>query len=155
MNKPISVIINRREDLKTMVENIPAAALKIMDNFWPGGVTIIFQAANMLPEILTAGTGKIGIRLPRHPVAVALVRASGTPVTATSANITGGDGCSHVTDMDTGIINQLDLILDAGPLEEGPGSTVVDVTKDPPVILRQGAVSLQTLWEINEKRLIE
>jgi len=68
LNKPISVIINRREDMKTLVQNIPVAALKIMDDFWPGEITIIFQAANMLPEILTAGTGKIGIRLPRHPV---------------------------------------------------------------------------------------
>ncbi len=138
LNKPISIIISTRKDLKKLVQNIPAAAIKIMDNFWPGGVTIIFQAANLLPQILTAGTGKIGIRLPRHPVAAALVNALGTPVTATSANITGGDGCSEISDMDPGIVSQLDLIIDAGPLEKGPGSTVVDVTKNPPAILRQG-----------------
>jgi L-threonylcarbamoyladenylate synthase len=90
---------------------------------------------------LTAGTGHIGIRLPVHPVAQALVRAVGRPITATSANLSGQAGCSRIADLDPAVAVAVDLILDAGALEGGAGSTVLDVTCDPPVILREGAVS--------------
>jgi L-threonylcarbamoyladenylate synthase len=81
------------------------------------------------------------VRLPGHPAASALVKHVKGPVTGTSANLSGRAGCRRAQDLEPQIAGQLDLILDAGPLMGGVGSTVVDVTVDPPRILREGAVT--------------
>jgi L-threonylcarbamoyladenylate synthase len=138
--KPILVLIEKQKYLSRLVQEIPSAAESIMNTFWPGAVTIVFDAADTLPANLTAGTHKIGVRMPRHPVASAVTKAVGGPVTATSANITGDSGCATVSDIPPGIMDQVDLILDAGTLKGGLGSTVVDVTVDPPKIIREGAI---------------
>ena len=138
--KPILILINHRAVLERLVRHIPPIASLIMDRFWPGRVTLIFEALPAVPESLTAGTGKIGIRQAGHPVAAALVKACQGPVTGTSANLSGSPGCRQIKDLDSQVANNLDLILDAGPLEGGSGSTVVDVTEDTPRILRVGQV---------------
>jgi L-threonylcarbamoyladenylate synthase len=145
-SKPILVLIERKTDLSGLVQHVPSSAESIMNAFWPGGVTIVFKAKDALPANLTAGTGKVGVRMPQHPVASALSKAVGGPLTATSANITGDSGCSTVSDIAPGIADQVDLILDAGPLKGGLGSTVVDVTVDPPKILREGAIRAKDIF---------
>ena len=139
--KPVSVLVNSRQDLDRLAADIPEAAHLLMDRLWPGKVTLVFRAAAGLPANLTAGTGKIGIRLPLHPAAKHLLEAAGMPVTATSANLSGGPGCASIRDMPETLLRAADLILDAGGLFGGAGSTVIDVTLSPPGILRIGAVS--------------
>ena len=140
-NKPILVLIDTRNRLKSLVTHIPPAADAIMEAFWPGRVTLVFEARDMLAVQLTAQTGKIGVRLPGHPAASALVKHVKGPVTGTSANLSGRAGCHRAQDLERQIAGRLDLILDAGTLMGGVGSTVVDVTVDPPRILREGQVS--------------
>jgi L-threonylcarbamoyladenylate synthase len=140
-DKPILVLIDTRNRLESLVTHIPPAADAIMEAFWPGRVTLVFEARNILAVQLTAQTGKIGVRLPGHPAASALVKHVKGPVTGTSANLSGRAGCRRAQDLEPQIAGQLDLILDAGPLMGGVGSTVVDVTVDPPRILREGAVT--------------
>jgi len=147
-NKPLSVLINHQNDLSLLVRNMPQAALSIMERFWPGDITIVFEANAALPLNLTAGTGKIGVRLPQYPVAVALTNAVKGPITATSANLTGRGGCSRVSDLDPLVADKLDLILDVGQLEGGTGSTVIDVTFDVPKILREGAIPAKDIFAI-------
>ena len=147
-DKPLLILVNQQKDLDLLVHAVPAIALQIIKRFWPGEVTIVFEAKKTLPLNLTAGTGKIGVRLPQHPVAVALTNAVQVPITATSANLTGRGGCSRVSDLDPLIANKLDLILDAGQLEGGTGSTVVDVTVDVPKILREGAIPAKDIFAI-------
>ena len=144
-NKPLLVLVDKQKDLTRLVRNVPSVATYIMESFWPGEVTIVFEAKDSLPENLTGGTDRIGVRMPEHPVALALTNSVKGPITATSANITGQDGCSRVQDLDPLIADKLDLILDAGPLKGGIGSTVIDVTVDPPKILREGAVSSKVI----------
>lgn len=139
--KPILVLVDRRIQLERLVSHVSKAAARIMDQFWPGRVTLILEAADTVPHYLTAGTGKIGIRLPGHPVAAALVDSFGGPLTGTSANISGRPGCGRIEDFDSQLIQQLDIVLDAGPLKGGTGSTVLDVTQDMPRVLREGEVS--------------
>ena len=139
-NNPILVLIKSVDQLSGLVSSVPAQAQKLMDRFWPGGLTLVFDAANHICPELTAGTGKLGIRLPRHPVAQALVNSVDFPVTGTSANLSCQPGCTRINTLDPTIIQHADLILDAGPVAGGTGSTVVDVTCNPPKILRQGAV---------------
>jgi L-threonylcarbamoyladenylate synthase len=140
-DKPILVLIDTRNRLESLVAHIPPAADAIMEAFWPGRVTLVFEARATLAVRLTAQTGKIGVRLPGHPAASALVQHVKGPVTGTSANLSGRAGCHRAQDLEPQIAGQLDLILDAGTLMGGVGSTVVDVTADPPRILREGQVS--------------
>jgi len=148
-NKPLLVLLDRQENLTRLVRKVPAAAKRIMERFWPGEVTIVFEAKGNLPANLTAGTGRIGVRMPQHPVALALTSAVGSPITATSANITGHVGCSQIQDLDPLIAEKLDLILDAGLLKGGTGSTVVDVTSDSLKILREGAIPARDILAVH------
>ena len=138
---PILVLIDSKEQLESLVLHIPPTADAIMDAFWPGRVTLVFEARNSLPDQLTAQTGKIGVRLPGHPAAFALVKHVKGPLTGTSANLSGQPGCARAQDLDPAIADQLGLILDAGTLSGGIGSTVVDVTVNPPQIIREGQVA--------------
>lgn len=151
-NKPISLLIKNTTDLHILVKHIPSTAKCIMDNFWPGQITIIFEAKSTISHNLTAGTGKIGIRLPEHPVAFSLVKEVNSPITGTSANISGQAGCSAISDLDVQIADKIDIMLDAGPLKGGTGSTVIDVTTPFPTILREGYVSAKNIIAALEKR---
>ena len=139
-SNPILVLISDVSWLGQLVARIPCTAQTIMDHFWPGDVTLVIEAGPDLPGVLTATTGKIGVRLPQHPVARALVKAAGIPVTGTSANISGENGCSRVDELDSRVLQGVDMVLDAGILKGGKGSTVVDVSQFPPMVLRQGKI---------------
>ncbi|MBA4367432.1 MAG: threonylcarbamoyl-AMP synthase [Desulfobacterium sp.] len=140
-NNPLLVLVKNRKALESIVTCIPPVAVTLMETFWPGGLTLVFNAGKNLPQSLTAGTGKIGIRIPAHKVAVALVNALENPIIGTSANLSQQGGCSYIPNLDSEIVRCSDLILDAGLLKGGLGSTVIDVTTTPPVILREGLVS--------------
>ena len=124
--------------IQTLATDIPAPAKKLMNTFWPGHLTLVFKAKPHIPKQLTAGTGKIGIRIPIHPVARALVSQVDFPITGTSANLSGQPGCTRIEDLAASIRKNVHLILDAGPVKGGIGSTIVDVTQTPVAVLRQG-----------------
>jgi L-threonylcarbamoyladenylate synthase len=129
-----------------------------MDIFWPGKITIVLPAGRSTHKALTGGTGRIGVRVPGHPVAAALVEAVDNPVTGTSANISGNDGCSTIAALDPEIETASDIVVDAGALRPGKWSTVVDVRKDGVRMLREGAVSrveLQAVLQQNRFKMID
>ncbi|MCK4390066.1 MAG: threonylcarbamoyl-AMP synthase [Desulfobacterales bacterium] len=144
--KPVLILIASLADLAPLVRSIPNTGKRLMEAFWPGSLTLVFHAADFLPSNLTGCTGKIGIRLAGHPVACALLKLVGSAITGTSANLSGKGGCITVAEVDHYIRNQVDLVLDAGRLGGGQGSTVVDVTVDPPKILREGAIDAEKIW---------
>lgn len=146
---PILILIPSRETVEHYAENIPGQAHGLMDRFWPGGLTLIFQARSIISPLLTAGTGKIGIRLSSHPVATGLARAAGAAVTGTSANISGSPACTRAEEVMQSLGQEVDLILDGGETPGGKGSTILDVTVDPPRILREGIISPDRLREVN------
>ncbi len=139
-SKPVSILVKDKLEIRRFVHEIPECAEKIMAALWPGKITLVFKSNNILPEVLTGGTGKIGLRLPAHPIAKELVKGADGPVTATSANISGRPGCSDIAHLDPELLQEPELVVDSGILEGGTGSTIVDVTGGSPVILRQGAV---------------
>ena len=139
-DKPILVLVHQRSEVARFARRISSEARRIMEHFWPGSVTLLFDAKPGISSLLTAGSGKIGIRLCAHPVARALAEAADGPITGTSANLSGLTACADVSQLDPRIAAAVDLVLDAGPLEGGIGSTVVDVTGERPMILRDGAV---------------
>ena len=140
-DKPILLLIDDPKRLENLVISISDQAESLMESFWPGRLTLVFTAGDRVPDNLTAGSGKIGIRVAGHPIAAALTRSIQVPLTGTSANISGQPGCHRIEDLSRAVTDQLDLILDAGPLEKGDGSTVVDVTAKVPRVLREGIVS--------------
>jgi L-threonylcarbamoyladenylate synthase len=144
-NSPISVIIDKAENISSLVGEVPAVAQKLIQAFWPGALTIIFKAAAGISPILSASTGKIGIRVSSHPVACALARALGGPLTATSANVSGATECSTVADVLRQIGDKIDAVIDGGETAGKKGSTIIDVTFSPPRILREGAISRKTI----------
>jgi L-threonylcarbamoyladenylate synthase len=147
-HNPILVLIDRRSELVQLVKSVPTVAKDLMDYFWPGRITLVFEAAGRLPVNLTAGTGKIGIRMPGHGVARSLAKAVKSPITGTSANLSGQPGCSHIKNLEPQVAHGLDLILDAGRLKGGVGSTVVDVSAGDLKILREGEVKAQKLFAL-------
>lgn len=137
-NNPILVLIKNAVQLHGLVTTIPDKARILMNKFWPGGLTLIFDATDRVNPKLTAESKKLGIRLPRHPVARAFVNSVDFPITGTSANLSGQPGCPRIDMLSPELIENADLVLDAGPVKGGVGSTVVDITCTPPRILRQG-----------------
>jgi L-threonylcarbamoyladenylate synthase len=141
---PLLVMVPGLEEMDRVVQSVPGFARPLME-LWPGGITLVFQAGDGVPPLLTGGTGKIGIRMPAHPVAKALVRHFGGAITATSANLSGCPAVFDLKNLDRRISDEVDLIMDAGVLAGGVGSTVLDATCWPPRMIREGAVSRQKI----------
>jgi L-threonylcarbamoyladenylate synthase len=141
LDQPLLILVAARDDVRKFAQAIDAKAEILMDAFWPGRLTVILDARPILPPPLTGGTGRVGIRLTGHPVCQALVRSLSRPMTATSANLSGQAGCGRIEDLHPAIVAAADLILDAGSLKPGIGSTVVDVQPDALQVLREGAVT--------------
>jgi len=139
-HRPLLILSPSREAVATYARGVDGRAERLMDGFWPGKLTIIIEAGPLLPAVLTGGTGRIGLRLPEHAVCRSIVASLGRPITATSANISGQPGVSRVGDLHADVLASADLVLDAGPLIPGAGSTVVDVRPDGVRVLREGAV---------------
>ncbi len=148
--QPILVLIDHLSQLEPLVKHIPAVASDLMAHFWPGRMTLVFEARDSVPDNLTARSGKIGVRLPGHAVALTLTKAVEGPITATSANISGRPGCRRTADLDPQMARRLDLILDAGPLKGGIGSTIVDVTDERLQIIREGEISTEEIQSVLE-----
>ena len=137
---PLLVLVDSEAMVARVAPEVPARARELITRHWPGALTLVFRAAAGLPAELTAGTGTIGVRLPAHATARALVRALGAPVTAPSANPTGAEPPTTAGAVLAHFGDALDLVPDGGPTPGGAPSTVVDVTVDPPRVIRQGAV---------------
>lgn len=139
-DRPVLILIPSLESLTRYVSHIPLVASQLIKTFWPGGLTLVFEAGPEISPLLTAGTGKIGIRLSSHPIATALARAIKGPITGTSANLSGTPPCRTAQEVRQSLGEKADLILDGGKTEGKIGSTILDVTVAPPQILREGMV---------------
>lgn len=137
---PVSIIIGDGKDLIQSVEEIPEYSYKLIKNFWPGALTIVFKASSTVSPLLTAGTGRIGIRISSHPIAAALANALSRPITATSANLSGSEECTTAEEIIQSIGSGIDAVIDGGPTPGIAGSTLIDVSVFPPVILREGII---------------
>jgi len=138
---PIPLIIGNLEMLQGLVLEIPPNARKLIEKFWPGPLTLVFSAAPLVNPALTGGSGKIGIRLSGNPLARKLSEGIAGPLTATSANLSGAGECVSAAQVVLGLNDRISTVVDGGETPGGKGSTVIDITVDPPKIFREGAVS--------------
>ena len=151
-DNPLIAHIAKRSDLEVLVKEIPEAAKKLMDAYWPGPLTMIFYKSSLVPYTTTGGLDTVAVRMPDDAIARRLIELAGVPVAAPSANTSGRPSptaADHVLqDMD----GRIEMIVDGGPVGIGVESTIVDVTEETPVLLRPGAITMEMLQEVGIRR---
>ncbi|MBN2463882.1 MAG: threonylcarbamoyl-AMP synthase [Dehalococcoidia bacterium] len=139
-NLPLPVLLADLAQVAAVVDSVPEIAQFLMRCFWPGGVTLVLPKKDSLPDIITAGGNRVAVRIPDHIMPLTLIREFGAPVIGTSANISDKPSPVTAEEVEQQLGGQIDLVIDMGKCPGGLESTVVDVTGETPVILRQGVV---------------
>lgn len=137
---PISILVADVSMLREFVRQVPDQALSLMRKFWPGALTILFPANEKIPKGLVTNTGRVGVRISSHPIASALVKAFGKPITTTSANLSGFPPSLSVKHIQKYFGDKIPCIVDGGECEPSRGSTVVDVGEETMRIVREGRI---------------
>ncbi len=140
-NKPLPVQTSLEEIEKVAI--VDERARRLAEAFWPGPLTIVMKARPSVPEVITAGTGKVGVRVPNHPFTLELLRRVG-PLAVTSANLSGGKSPRSPEEVTV----EADLMIDAGSCPLGSASTVVDLTEPEPKILREGPIKKEEILKV-------
>jgi len=153
-DNPLIVHVGYRRQVAELVSEIPPQAELLMRRFWPGPLTLVLPSNGRVAAAVTAGLDTVAVRMPRHPVALALLRVARLPVAAPSANLSGRPSPTLGRHVLQDLRGRVDLILEAGSTEVGVESTVLDLTVRPPMVLRPGGVTVEELEEtIGEVRL--
>lgn len=134
--------------LAGLIDELTPAAERLIAAFWPGPLSLVLPRHPDVSDLVTAGLPTVAVRWPAHPVAEALIRRAGVPVAAPSANRSGRPSPTTAAHVESDLGEQVDLIIDAGPVSVGLESTVVDVSRAQPVLLRPGAVTLEELTQV-------
>jgi L-threonylcarbamoyladenylate synthase len=136
--------------INEVAQFISPTAWRLASKYWPGALTLVVYRSERVPDIISNGGDTVAVRIPDHPVPLALIKGLGMPVVGTSANLSGQPNALDALGVRTTLGDRLDLIIDGGPAPGGKESTVVDITGEIPVILREGAISRQELELITE-----
>ena len=145
---PVIVHVAGADKARELARRWPVHATRLADRFWPGPLTLVVSKDAAVPDIVTAGLDAVGIRVPAHPVALALLRAAGVPVAAPSANRFTQLSPTTAEHVAAALGNRVDLLLDGGPATVGIESTVVDLTGPEPRLLRPGMIAVAALEEV-------
>lgn len=140
-NKPLQILVAQKEDLKSIIRSYTEVLNVLISEFWPGPLTIVVPAKDDFPRRVRCGLDNIGIRMPSNPIAMKIIKAFGSPLAASSANISGMPDPKDAEDVIKNLGDRIDLIIDGGRTTANIPSTVLDVSTDPPVILRHGKLS--------------
>ena len=145
-DKPLILLIHDRKQLQLFTDTISDIAKKLMDAFWPGPLTLIFPLREgAVSSAVTRGQTTIGVRMPNHPTALTLLQLADIPVAAPSANLSGNPSPTTAQQVAKDLDGRIAAIVSGGTCSIGMASTIVDVSSDLPIILRQGAISREQL----------
>ena len=147
-DNPLIAHIAELIQLEHLARNIPETALAFIDVFFPGPLTLVLEKAPGVPRLATAGLETVGVRMPRHELALEFIRESGTPLVAPSANVSGRPSPTTWKAVEADLDGRIACILQATQTEVGLESTVVDCTRDQPRVLRAGAVTIEDLRRV-------
>jgi len=148
LDNPPIVHVGNPKDVCSLVKEVSPKVERLMETFWPGPLTLIFQRSEIVPDVTVAGLDTVAIRMPRHNVALALIRESGCSIAAPSANLAGKPSPTSAKHVLDDLNGRIDAVLDAGPTHIGVESTVLDVTIDPPQVLRPGGTPYEVLKRV-------
>ncbi len=154
MDNPLIVHIASRKQLYMLARDLPEKAVVVAERLWPGPVTIVVWKSDIVPDVVTAGLPKVAIRMPAHPVALKLIEYSGVPIAAPSANLAGRPSPTRAEHVIEDLYGVVDVIIDGGETLLGIESTVIDLTRDPPVLLRPGSMPIEKIEEILGTRIV-
>ena len=143
-DKPIPLVLSSVADVQRVARNLPDFFFHLTDRFWPGGLTIIVEAKELLP-VLTAGGNTVGVRIPDNPLLLKILQAFGGPAAITSANLSGEPPATSPQEIGEELASRIDVIVDGGKTPGPIPSTVYDISVSPPVIRRHGVISEETL----------
>lgn len=144
-DNPLILHIAAAEEMERYCKDIPSLAYRLAEAFWPGALTLILKRQAIVPDCVTAGLSTVAIRCPDHDLTREVIRLAGVPVAAPSANTSGRPSpttAAHVVD---DLAGKIDAILDGGPCRVGVESTILDLTVDPPHLLRPGGISVEEM----------
>lgn len=147
-DNPLIVHIADIDALSKIAETIPDKAVCAAKKFWPGPLTMIFQKTDAIPLGTTGGLDTVAVRMPEHPVAKEIIRAGGAYIAAPSANTSGRPSPTTAQHVEEDLAGKIDMIVDGGAVDIGVESTILDMTVEPPMILRPGAVTREMLEEL-------
>lgn len=147
-DNPLIVHITNMAALGKIVSQIPDAARKVAEAYWPGPLTMIFEKTKIVPYGTTGGLETVAVRMPSHPAARAVIDAGGGYIAAPSANTSGRPSPTRAEHVAEDLAGRIEMIVDGGPVEIGVESTILDMTVTPPMILRPGAVTREMLEEL-------
>jgi L-threonylcarbamoyladenylate synthase len=148
MDNPPIVHVENVDDVYRLAEQVPPKADRLMRKFWPGPLTLIFKRSKIVPDVTVAGLDTIAVRMPQHAVALLLIKESKRPIAAPSANLAGKPSPTSAEHVFDDLNGRIDAILDGGPTRIGVESTVLDLSGDPPLILRPGGTPLEALRRV-------
>ncbi len=144
-DKPLPVQVADVEALRLLWREVPDDLLPLISDHMPGPLTLVYWRGALVPDVVTGGVDTVGVRIPDHPVALALLKAFGRPIVAPSANFSDEPPPSRVGQIPTSLLERVEVVIDAGDTGGGVPSTVLDVTVRPARILRAGALSADVL----------
>jgi L-threonylcarbamoyladenylate synthase len=147
LDRPIPVLISDFAQVSRLAPHVDPRLETLLRKYWPGGLTVVLEAASWLPREIVGDTGHVGLRLPDHPLALALIRAAGGALATTSANRSGEPAATNAGDAYDALAHQAALVIDDGPSPGGVNSTVIAVNGERITILREGAITAAELPE--------
>jgi len=146
-NPPI-IHVENINDVYKLAKQVPAKAVKLMKEFWPGPLTLVFKRSENVPDVTVAGLDTVAVRMPQHAVALSLIKESRCPIAAPSANLAGKPSPTSAEHVLTDLNGRIDAVLDCGSTRIGVESTVLDLSVDPAMVLRPGGTSLEALKRV-------
>ena len=147
-DNPLIIHVPGPQWLPRYCEDVPPLAYTLARKFWPGPLTMILKRKKVVPDATTAGLDTVGVRCPDHQVTLAIIREAGVPIAAPSANTSGRPSCTCAADCLEDMEGKIDAVVDGGPCQVGVESTIVDLTVQPPRLLRPGGLPLEALEEV-------
>ncbi len=148
-HKPLSLLIENVEQAEELAKPLPDEFYKLAERFWPGPLTLIVKASSRLPLKVTANSGNVALRVPNAKIPLAVVRAAGLPITATSANLSGASECTTAVAVRDQLQDRISIIVDGGTSPRNIASTIVDLTDEDArwTVIREGAIPSQDISE--------
>ncbi len=151
---PMPVLIASPDDLSRVAIEVPDLAFELAARFWPGALTIILKRSQDVPDLVSGGRDTLGIRMPNHTIALSMIEGFGGPVTGTSANISGGDNPSSWQEVSQALGDRVDHVVEEGPVPSGTASTVLDLTIEPPTLVRAGDLDISSIESLCNLSLV-
>ncbi|HLC01381.1 MAG TPA: L-threonylcarbamoyladenylate synthase, partial [Candidatus Bathyarchaeia archaeon] len=148
LDNPPIIHVENADDVHKLAKHVPPEAELLMKHFWPGPLTLILERSHAVPDVTVAGLDTVAVRMPKHEVALALIRESGVPIAAPSANLAGKPSSTSAEHVLDDLNGRIDAVLDGGSTCVGVESTVLDLSVCLPMVLRPGGITFEALREI-------